>query len=404
MTSTVAASENDLSGAATLRGGRAEIRPLTGLRFFAAAWVVLFHLHFTPGGDKLAFFTTLQPVIGLGALGVDLFFVLSGFVIALTYLDSLGPRLRPRAALRFVWARFSRVWPVFAVVTNLFGAWLLAKSVWGADGKIAFQTVQPDLGPVSWLRQMFLVQLWSQRYFDGSSWVGPAWSISAEWLAYLLFPVLALGFFRAARAPGWLLGAFAVAVMVPTAAVALAIDDLYYPFSWLVRIAAGFSSGVLVYLAVRNVRLTGRVRRLAGAAAVLVVLAAVAVLVANDLLGGDGRGGVIVVLFPVLVGALALARGGVVRPLGSGAAVHGGRISYSLYLVHVPVLEVTWTAMLRYPAIAPGTAAGLAVTVAAPLAALLAAHLLYQLVEEPSRRGLRRLVERRRTPEAAAAT
>jgi peptidoglycan/LPS O-acetylase OafA/YrhL len=70
--------------------------------------------------------------------------------------------------------------------------------------------------------------------------------------------------------------------------------------------------------------------------------------------------------------------------------VHGGRISYSLYLVHVPLFEIFWAAMDRIPVF---HADGLLATVLTPLAfasAFVAAQLLYRLVEEPARRALRR--------------
>ena len=46
------------------------------------------------------------------------------------------------------------------------------------------------LTAISYVRQVLLVQLWFQPFFDQASWDGPAWSISAEWLAYLLFGLL----------------------------------------------------------------------------------------------------------------------------------------------------------------------------------------------------------------------
>jgi len=402
VSSATSAPRVDTASAPTLRTSRGEIRPLTGLRFFAAAWVVLFHLQFTPGAGRLAFFRALHPVVTMGALGVDLFFVLSGFVIALTYLDRLGPSLRPAEARRFVWARFARIWPVFATVTNLFGLWLAAKAIWGTDDKIAFQAVQPSLGASSWLQQMFMVQLWSRSIFDGSSWVGPAWSISAEWLAYLLFPLLAPVFYRFARGPSLALGAASVAVLVPPTAWVLLTGNMYHPYSWLARILTGFCAGVLVYLAVRNVPRTPTVTRLAAGLSVLASVGVLIGLVATAGLPGD-RGKVVVLLFPVLVGALALAGGWPARLLSSGAAVHGGRISYSLYLLHVPILEVVWTAMLRYPVLGHGWPAS-ALTVAASLAAVVAAHLMYRVVEEPARAGLRRLTARRRAAPAVTAT
>ena len=57
-----------------------------------------------------------------------------------------------------------------------------------------------QLTAVNYVRQVLLVQLWFAPYFDGSSWDGPAWSISAEWLAYLMFGALVLVIFRIARA------------------------------------------------------------------------------------------------------------------------------------------------------------------------------------------------------------
>jgi peptidoglycan/LPS O-acetylase OafA/YrhL len=163
--------------------------------------VVLFHFHFTPLPGVTEAVGALGPLITSGALGVDLFFVLSGFVIAYTYLDELGPALQIRATARFVWARACRLWPVYLLVLHLFGAWLVVRAAVGPDGEIAFQAVQPVLDVGQYLQQLLLVQLWDEAYFDGASWVGSTWSISAEWLAYLLFPVAALALHRMRRLP-----------------------------------------------------------------------------------------------------------------------------------------------------------------------------------------------------------
>jgi peptidoglycan/LPS O-acetylase OafA/YrhL len=106
--------------------------------------------------------------------------------------------------------------------------------------------------------------------------------------------------------------------------------------------------------------------------------------------------------FPVLVGALALSRSGISRVLSSRPLVHGGRISFSLYLVHIPVFEVFWTVMGWHPRIGPGTGLWALLVPHVFLLPFVLAHLLYRYVEEPARRALRRLVPVRRAVPAVA--
>ncbi|MGH3588450.1 MAG: acyltransferase family protein, partial [Pseudonocardia sp.] len=216
-----------------------ELRGLTGLRAVAAVWVVLFHFHFTPLPGVAEVAGVLGPLITSGALGVDLFFVLSGFVIAHTYLDRLGPALRARATAGFVWARACRLWPAYALVLHLFGVWLVLRATWEPGGDLAFQSVQPVLDVGQYVQQLFMVQLWDDAYFDGASWVGSTWSISAEWLAYLMFPVAALALHRMRRLPVAVLAGAALVLMLPIAVAYLTTGNPYFPASWLVRILCG---------------------------------------------------------------------------------------------------------------------------------------------------------------------
>ena len=103
---------------------------------------------------------------------------------------------------------------------------------------------------------------------------------------------------------------------------------------------------------------------------------------------GSGRGGAVLVLFPVLVGALALADRGPAMVLAHPMAVSSGRISFSLYLVHVPIFEVFWTALRHFPVTGrPACFAALTVL----LSTVLVAGIAYHLVEEPARRRMRRI-------------
>ena len=327
-------------------------------------------------------------------------------MIAFTYLDKLGPALRVGSTARFVWARASRMWPVYALVFHLFGLWLVARLVFGSGGDIAYQSVQPIVSVGQWVQQLFMVQMWNNPFLDGASWVGPTWSLSAEWLAYLLFPLTALGFFRMRNLPVAVLAIGALALMTPIAWAYLSTGSPYYPWSWVVRVLCGFGAGVLAYLTVRRLRGGERLsldllgRRASGIAA-LVPLVIAAGLVLGEI-AGPGRGGAVIVLFPVLVGALALADRGPAMVLARPLMVSGGRISFSLYLVHIPIFEVFWTALRHFP-VAGRPACFVALSVL--LSTLVVAGIAYHLVEEPARRRMRRIARPARAvaPTASAA-
>ena len=140
------------------------LRSLTGLRFFAALLVVLFHLprFFDP-------ISSASTVFGLGYTGVGFFFILSGFVLA-------WARKPDDTAPRFYWRRFARVWPLHALTTVLSVPVAIltgAAITWAA------------LIPVLTLTQAWFVPNDFRYAFNGVSW-----SLSVELFFYLLFPVL----------------------------------------------------------------------------------------------------------------------------------------------------------------------------------------------------------------------
>ncbi|WP_448610134.1 acyltransferase family protein [Geodermatophilus sp. URMC 60] len=389
-----------------------EIRSLTGLRIVAAAWVVCYHFSAAPGDSWSRYWEPVRPLVRSGTLGVDLFFVLSGFVITLTYLDELGRRPAVGAVARFWWARFCRIWPLHAVITTLFGCWLLYKATRVTDGNLAYQEVQPVVDPLHWLEQMLMVQLWHRPGHAGASWSGPAWSISAEWLAYLCFPLVGLLLWRLRGASPLVTGTLAVGCMVPLAWFALTQGGAHFPFSWALRIGGGFLAGAFTCLAVRRIPRTEHTDRVA---TWLVVLSTVEVLLCawwGIARGGPGHAAVGGLAFPVLVGALALSGGRISRALSTGPMVLGGRISFALYLVHIPVFEVFYTLMDWYPLLHPNGTVASFLMPHVLLLTLPLAHLLHRSVEEPSRRRLRSLAGPRRRPapvpvprhEAAGAT
>jgi peptidoglycan/LPS O-acetylase OafA/YrhL len=377
-----------------------EIKALSGLRIVAAVWVVLFH--FRPWLEVSApgFRSALAPVINCGAQGVDLFFILSGFVLTWNYLDRMGEKFSMTATLHFLWLRLARVWPVYLVTLHLALAWIIFTLYVGHLPS----PVADQLSAVSYARQVLLVQLWFQPFFDGSSWDGPAWSISAEWLAYLLFGVLVLVILRIARATRvrgllWL----AVVACLPPTLLLLATGHFYTPWSWLPRIVMQFTAGALACAAVRKIELSEAGQRGAGYLSLALGAGIIGILYfldAHPVPKVSDSSGLVDVLFVPLVATLAVGVGSLPRLLSTRIMVYGGYVSFSLYMVHELVHTAwNWTTAQVGIVLTPSWSAKL-IMVAVLGVTFAGAALLYHLVEEPARIWMRNMAKAR-TAEAA---
>lgn len=369
-----------------------EIRPLTGLRIVAALLVVLFHMR---GNLRVAFpdlADAAWPVLDSGLLGVDLFFALSGFVLTINYIDAVGVRLTRSGTARFLWARIARIWPAYVVTLIVAGLWHAGLPVIGWQDPVPVR----DLSALSFLRQFGLVVLWNEPSYERLTWNGPAWSVSAEALAYLAFPVLALLLFRLdravrARSLVWL----GVSVLVPL--MILGAIDLYGPYVWLIRLAGAFVAGSLAGLAVRKVWAHVDDHRHRSWPAVLTWLSTAAILgtlYASYEIGRPAARILAVLFFPLLLIGLSLSRSGIARLLATRPLVFGGRISYSVYLTHMLlVIEPFWALQTRWPdSLADDTVAAKSYFLAVPVLACFTGWLLWRFVEEPVQRRMRTMV------------
>ncbi|MDG2534312.1 acyltransferase [Sphingomonas sp. HITSZ_GF] len=163
-----------------------ELKALTSVRGIAAWFVVLFHIRFALGLPDPE-----MHLLAKGYLAVDFFFLLSGFVIWMTW----GDRIRTgglSVVPGFLRRRIARVWPLHLVLLA-FGVAIAATLELTGRGSDQFPWHELPL-------HILLLQNWG--FTEHLTWNDPAWSISCELAAYLLFPLLALAMdWR--RVPSW---------------------------------------------------------------------------------------------------------------------------------------------------------------------------------------------------------
>ncbi len=305
--------------------GSLPYRPeIDGLRALAVAAVILYHL-------KVELFGwTLLPG---GYLGVDVFFVISGYLISRILLERLEQT--GRLGLQDFYARRARrILPALAVV-------LLASTVAGW-----YLLLPTDYREFSSSALAAVLSVANLFFYFGQTEYGAAdnltipllhtWSLGIEEQFYLLFPLICLVVVKWFRR--WLPGIFVAGFLVSLLLAEYASSRHHVANFYLPPTRAWeFLAGTLVYLLERR-RPLKQLPRIAGALAAssLVVL----VVSTSGLDSSTRHPGV--ATFPVVLasGALILfsAAGSPLRRLlGGWIMTWVGRISYSLYLWHFPV-------------------------------------------------------------------
>jgi peptidoglycan/LPS O-acetylase OafA/YrhL len=358
-----------------------DIPALTGLRGAAALWVAVYHLLLP------AKFVTgpAATMLGRGYLAVDLFFVLSGFVMALTY----GPLFRPglpqgeNAFGAFMLRRLARLYPLYGSIlaVRFTYTWLRYGTFDLPRPWIAAPLADPAWSiPVN----LMMMQSWG---LAGSS-IGTAWSISTEWGAYFLFPALA-------AAVIWRGKLWAAAMMVAAAFLILAVALLdqgsgYHAGvldAWdglttgpAMRCLAGFILGMGVWRLSQHRRVAQSAGSYWCLGGVLILLALCIATGASDL--------TIYPLFPLLVLSLACLRARTV--FQSPVLLWLGEISYALYLLHIFMLHPLDVTRACARLALPVWAADIAAPALIFAVLLAASHASYRLLENPGRAAIMR--------------
>jgi peptidoglycan/LPS O-acetylase OafA/YrhL len=355
---------------------------LDGLRGIAALLVVFFHIgwpnHFTP-----------TNFVRNGYLAVDLFFILSGLVIYANY----GVRINQFADfVRFLGLRFFRVYPLLIAMLGLFVLLESAKMV--AQQKFGIVAGQPPFTGAdtadTLLANIFLLQ--GLHVLPRLTWNTPSWSISCEFLAYVLFSALVLtGLARHRLFPP----VAAVTAATLYVGVAYGWGTLDVTYDWgILRCVAGFLLGMVIYRArddIQSINWQG----FAGAGEVVLLILLIATL-------SFASGATLVMSVAVFVGLVALLQfdhGPIAWILMSRPAQFLGRVSYSIYMVHLVLLicmsiivkrlfgvTVAINPATQSPTFAIGLWPGDLLAFAAVVCVLATASVTYAVIEAPARR------------------
>ena len=113
------------------------IGQLTGVRFVAAFWVMLYHYQGALATAGILV-PVLHEVLRVGRLGVDLFFALSGFILTHTYLTKMGPKVTWPQTRHFWWLRLARIYPVHFVMLNVAGLLAILQIKLGQRARLFF--------------------------------------------------------------------------------------------------------------------------------------------------------------------------------------------------------------------------------------------------------------------------
>ncbi len=362
------------------RSSAPELKPLTSARGIAAVVVVLYH--YTGG-----FMPAITPsrdtgLIGGAYLWVDFFFILSGFIMCHAYAARFRGGLRVHAVREFMASRVARIYPLHLAILLCFVALEVAKYLfrtfgWGVDVTAPFDSAYSPRGLL-----LNVVMLQTSGLQPHQTWNGPAWSIGAEFFAYLLFPFLLAFLVRAGRRGYWLM---AVAAVIGLLLISGDGTDLDLTSGYgALRCLCEFGLGMIVHrLYVRMPDGAGSVRwSPAVAAATLLAMH----FRAPDILVVAGLAGLVLVL--------ALDEGWLGRALSAKALVWLGSISYSIYLCHFLLLRIVQFVARASLGHSVGhyldAAQSVIFTACMGAVVLAAAAALHRYVEQPARSSVRR--------------
>lgn len=321
------------------------IPELDGLRGLAILMVVVYHYVGTgPSGPPGSMVTSVRRFCGLGWSGVDLFFVLSGFLIGGILLDA---RDSPHYFRTFYLRRVHRILPIYYVFVVAFAA-----AAFFSNGHMPPPLVLSPLAP----RFLPVYLLFLQNIFPQlgtiftHQWLAPLWSLAVEEQFYLVVPLLIRYLPR--RLLVWVL----ILAMGGAPATRYVLLHLGHPgamYAWTLSRADALSIGVLAAMLWRSPGLLDWLRaHFAHVRIALAVLFSMTLYFAflhadmeTMIMALVGFSCLALFYSSLLLTVLLKPAGVLARCMRHRGLQEFGTISYCMYLIHTPINPlVHWTA------------------------------------------------------------
>ncbi|EIO5992916.1 acyltransferase [Escherichia coli] len=282
---------------------------MNGLRAFAVISVVLYHFG--------------VPYVSGGFVGVDVFFVISGFLMTGIVLE----RVDHKGVLDFYIARFLRIVPALLVVVitlMAFGMFALSTNEYEGLSRNAIASL------LFYSNNYYAIH---SSYFDPSSELNfllHTWSLSAEWQFYILYPLLVILIKKLRLPVGLALSAiFTISLTITLMRVTGTREDIFY---LLPTRAWEMLAGGLVYMASVRYKMPEWIKHCDGYGIALIVVAA-------TILHSNGYWPSYSTFAPVLGASMVILANDQNSIFTSNrVAQWAGKISYSVYLWHWPVV------------------------------------------------------------------
>jgi peptidoglycan/LPS O-acetylase OafA/YrhL len=356
------------------------------LRGIAALMVVLVHSRGALQGSAVGHWIADRVLLPMG-MGVDLFFIISGFLMVFTTRDFDGTLAY---AWRFAAKRLARIWPLFAVVSVL----AIPVEHHGIHGLLSWPVLWPYLEGLAFIPHDPAA---SGIYFHMA--VGVAWTLCFECYFYLVFALCML----AGRWRYWTMAAWFALTLIaipmlrggynlgvasqPLVEWSRYANLVIHPIVW--DFVFGMLAGWL-YLDRFTIRSTAAIYSIVTISAAMLLLGWHRMGMVN-FFGPHGWGAPLAIVF---FGLVLLAKKSDIRV--PGGLVWLGEISYSLYLIHVYVFELVQRIVMRMPLHAD--IYGMVLFVLRPVLAVLCAWLVFRYVEAPASAWARNCLLRFRLP------